>query len=131
MLELKKTYDITPYVPEILGGQLQTIKLIGLMGYDQARLMTQTDLLDLHSKLIGNIDMLPENVNELTYYLFEDKDQNKIVIAKEYIDLYTVSETSLVNITIKIRGTSLNMVDVLKLRLLEIGITDFDIYPVS
>jgi len=125
--ELYKTYDITPYVPEVLGPKLIAVKVDGIMPYDQAKKLSNVNLYDLHNELLGKIDMLPENIRELTYILFKDASGRELILAQEYIDLFELSETELTDLIVRIRNTSTNMKQVINLRLLELGFKDFDI----
>ena len=123
--ELDKVYNFTTLAPSILGGSYTTQKVIGIIKAKQAK--QYRDIYTLHEQLIGVIPSLPANINDLTYILLEDSLGELMVIANEYVDLFSIFLVTTVNIRVEIPDTNTATLNVIRTRLAELGILNFNV----
>jgi len=123
--ELDKVYNFTSLAPALLGGSYTNLKVAGILKAKQAK--EYRDIYTLHEQLIGVIPTLPNNINDLTYILFTTPTGEYVVLANEYIDQFTVVVVTTINVKVEIPDTTTNMLAIIRTRLTELGIVNFNI----
>jgi hypothetical protein len=124
-LEYGKVYNFTTLAPSILGGDYKVIKVKGIISAEEAT--KKRDVHTLHEMLKPVITALPEKVYDCKYYLLENSDKEQFVLANEYIDMFSVTEVSSINIRIELLDANSDDTAILRNRLLELGYSNIKI----
>lgn len=125
-MKINKSYNFSTLVPSVLGGNYKNMKVKAILSDKEA--IKYRDILTLHRTLKPLITSLPTNPQDCTYVLLESFDKaTNILLALEYIDMYSIVEVKSTNITITLRDTVDTDVSILRTRLLELGYSNFSI----
>lgn len=125
-MKINKSYNFSTLVPSVLGGNYKNMKVKAILSDKEA--IKYRDILTLHRTLKPLITSLPTNPQDCTYVLLESFDKaTNILLALEYIDMYSIVEVKSTNITITLRDTVDTDVSILRTRLLELGYSNFTI----
>ena len=124
--ELKKSYNFSTLAPTQLGGDYSNMKVKAILTSDNA--VAYRDVATLHQTIKSVISNLPDSISDLTYILFEDLDKSTLVLPIEYIQTDSILEVQTVNARIDIPDISSDDITTLKVRLQELGYTNFKIY---
>lgn len=123
--ELKKVYNFQTLAPTIIGNEHTNMKVKAILTSDNA--LKFRDIATLHQTVKNIISGLPESITDLTYVLFETVDKENVVLALEYINTDSITEVTSVNIRINIMRCTTEDISMLRLRLQELGYTNFTI----
>lgn len=128
LFNINKSYNLTTLAPTLLGGDYKDLKVRSLLSASEA--VKYREIYSLHEAVKGIVDSIPDNVNDCTYVLFEMNDINKtpLLLAIEYIDIYSIVEVETVNIGIKIYNSDSENIALIRTTLKEIGLKDMEIY---
>lgn len=124
-MRLNRRYNFTTYVPHVLGGEYKNCKVKAIMSDVEA--VKYRDIMSLHRTLKPLITALPTNPQDCTYVLLENIDKETILLALEYIDMYSIEEVVSTNINVVIRNTTDADASIIRARLLELGYNDLSI----
>ena len=80
--QLGKTYNFKTLSPVILGSEYKNQKVIGIFNSTEA--MKYGDIQTTYALVSKQISTLPK-INDLTFVLFESLDQDKTILALEYL----------------------------------------------
>lgn len=123
--QLNKSYNFRTLAAALLNHEYKNQKVVGIMNAKEA--VKYRDIQTLHSNVSKMVTNLPQDINKLTFLLFENMDREKQVLALEYIDPNSIVEITTFNIRIDIRNANTEDLSLLRYRLLELGYTNFDI----
>lgn len=123
--ELKKSYNFSTLAPTLLGNQYKNMKVKAILTSGNA--LIYKDIATLHQQVKSSIAGLPDSITDLTYILFENTNNEEMVLALEYIDSGSITEVSSLNIRIEIGDCTVEDISVLRTRLQELGYTNFKI----
>jgi hypothetical protein len=124
----KKVYSFSTLAPSQLGDVHTNMKvIIGEMTADAA--VMYRNVRTLHNNLKSVIPGLPSSADDCTYILFEKQDttKEKIVLAYEYIDIYTISEVQSVSAVYTFPEITTDKIAIISTRLRELGIYNFQV----
>ena len=125
-LKIDNVYDVTTLAPIALGGTYTHLKVV-IEGMTSKQAIKFRDIHTMHSAVKGEIPGIPESVTDLKYVLFEDSNGDDLLLAIEYLDIFTIVNVEVTNVRIEIFDTGLTTVGVISTRLRELGITNFTI----
>lgn len=107
-LTLGNTYAFNTINATILGDQYNNLKLLGIISIDEA--LKYSDVATIWQQLKSADNTLPnKDAKFITYYLFTNSDNKKIVMGREWIDEDTFTAVTEVNTQITIFGIPTNM----------------------
>jgi hypothetical protein len=124
-LEINKVYNFTTLAPSRLGSVYNEMRVKSIMSATEA--MKYRDIHTLHNNLIPVISNIPVNTGDCTFVLFENTDNEKVVLAIEYLDPASIILVTSVNIRIEITDATSEDISLINMRLKELGYTNFDI----
>lgn len=124
--ELNKSYNYTTIAPIILGGTFKNQKVKAILTAEEA--IKYRDITTLHETMKTTSNPLPLDVNDLTYLLFETIDADTQILALEYIEPYSIELVSTINVRIDLLDTEAPTIAIVRARLKELGIQNFNIY---
>lgn len=124
-MRLQRSYNFTTLAPSVLGGNYKNMKVKALLTDREA--VKYRDIMSLHRTLKPLITALPSNPQDCTYVLLENINKENILLALEYIDMYSIEEVVSTNINVLIRGTTDMDVSIIRTRLIELGYSDLTI----
>lgn len=122
--QLGKTYNFKTLSPVILGSEYKNQKVIGIFNSTEA--MKYGDIQTTYALVSKEISTLPK-INDLTFILFESLDQDKTILALEYLDVNTIVEVTTFNLNIVINNASTEDTSIITNMLKELGYTNFKI----
>lgn len=126
MMLINKSYNFTTLAPVILGANYTNMKVIAILNSKEA--IKYRDIKTLHDLVSKTITSLPKSTVDLTYYLFENENNEKLVFALEYIEPTSIVQVQTVNIRIDVKNTTTEDLALLRKYLVEVGYNNFDIY---
>lgn len=120
---LKKTYNFRTLSPVILGAEYKNMKVISILANTEA--VKYSDISTLHTTIKNDtaypISGLPSNVTDLTYILFQNASGDKVVMASEYIDPYSITEVVALNAVVTVNNITSADMSVIRTILAEAG----------
>ena len=122
--QLGKTYNFKTLSPVILGSEYKNQKVIGIFNSTEA--MKYGDIQTTYALVSKQISTLPK-INDLTFVLFESLDQDKTILALEYLDVNTIVEVTTFNLNIVVNNASTEDTSIIINMLKELGYTNFTI----
>lgn len=122
--QLGKTYNFKTLSPVILGSEYKNQKVIGIFNSTEA--MKYGDIQTTYALVSKQISTLPK-INDLTFILFESLDQDKTILALEYLDVNTIVEVTTFNLNIVVNNASTEDTSIITNMLKELGYTNFTI----
>ena len=122
--QLGKTYNFKTLSPVILGSEYKNQKVIGIFNSTEA--MKYGDIQTTYALVSKQISTLPK-INDLTFVLFESLDQDKTILALEYLDVNTIVEVTTFNLNIIVSNASTADTSIITNMLKELGYTNFTI----
>lgn len=122
--QLGKTYNFKTLSPVILGSEYKNQKVIGIFNSTEA--MKYGDIQTTYALVSKQISTLPK-INDLTFVLFESLDQDKTILALEYLDVNTIVEVTTFNLNIVVNNASTEDTSIITNMLKELGYTNFTI----
>ena len=122
--QLGKTYNFKTLSPVILGSEYKNQKVIGIFNSTEA--MKYGDIQTTYALVSKEISTLPK-INDLTFILFESLDQDKTILALEYLDVNTIVEVTTFKLNIVINNASTEDTSIITNMLKELGYTNFKI----
>ena len=122
--QLGKTYNFKTLSPVILGSEYKNQKVIGIFNSTEA--MKYGDIQTTYALVSKEISTLPK-INDLTFILFESLDQDKTILALEYLDVNTIVEVTTFNLNIVVNNASTEDTSIITNMLKELGYTNFTI----
>lgn len=122
--QLGKTYNFKTLSPVILGSEYKNQKVIGIFNSTEA--MKYGDIQTTYALVSKEISTLPK-INDLIFILFESLDQDKTILALEYLDVNTIVEVTTFNLNIVINNASTEDTSIITNMLKELGYTNFKI----
>ena len=122
--QLGKTYNFKTLSPVILGSEYKNQKVIGIFNSTEA--MKYGDIQTTYALVSKQISTLPK-INDLTFVLFESLDQDKTILALEYLDVNTIVEATTFNLNIIVSNASTADTSIITNMLKELGYTNFTI----
>ena len=122
--QLGKTYNFKTLSPVILGSEYKNQKVIGIFNSTEA--MKYGDIQTTYALVSKQISTLPK-INDLTFILFESLDQEKTILALEYLDVNTIVEVTTFNLNIIVNNASTEDTSIITNMLKELGYTNFTI----
>ena len=122
--QLGKTYNFKTLSPVILGSEYKNQKVIGIFNSTEA--MKYGDIQTTYALVSKQIATLPK-INDLTFVLFESLDQDKTILALEYLDVNTIVEVTTFNLNIVVNNASTEDTSIITNMLKELGYTNFTI----
>ena len=122
--QLGKTYNFKTLSPVILGSEYKNQKVIGIFNSTEA--MKYGDIQTTYALVSKQISTLPK-INDLTFVLFESLDQDKTILALEYLDVNTIVEVTTFNLNIIVNNASTEDTSIITNMLKELGYTNFTI----
>lgn len=78
-------YTLTTKYTYALGAVYKSVKLVGTMTDWRLTSKLKSDILSEYTRLSHLDTSLPE-IEDLTFYIFKEKDDNVVILAKEYIE---------------------------------------------
>ena len=106
MFRHKKVYNFTTLAPEVLGEVYKNMKVKkGSIGLEDA--VRYGNVIDLNTKLKIFIPNLPKPSDD-EYVLFETVTGEEVILSYSWIDLSSIQQTSVVNLTISITNIDLS-----------------------
>lgn len=122
--QLGKTYNFKTLSPVILGSEYKNQKVIGIFNSTEA--MKYGDIQTTYALVSKQISTLPK-INDLTFILFESLDQDKTILALEYLDVNTIVEVTTFNLNIIVNNASTEDTSIITNMLKELGYSNFTI----
>lgn len=122
--QLGKTYNFKTLSPVILGSEYKNQKVIGIFNSTEA--MKYGDIQTTYALVSKQISTLPK-INDLTFILFESLDQDKTILALEYLDVNTIVEVTTFNLNIVVNNASTEDTSIITNMLKELGYINFTI----
>ena len=122
--QLGKTYNFKTLSPVILGSTYNNQKVIGIFNSTEA--MKYGDIQTTYALVYKEVPTLPK-VNDLTFILFESLDQDKTILALEYLDINTITEVTTFKLNIVINNANTEDTSIITNALKELGYTNFKI----
>lgn len=122
--QLGKSYNFKTLSPVILGSEYKNQKVIGIFNSSEA--MKYGDIQTTYSLVAKEITTLPK-INDLTFILFESLDQNKTILALEYLSINTIVEVTTFKLNITINNANTEDTSIITNVLKELGYNDFKI----
>lgn len=122
--QLGKSYNFKTLSPVILGSEYKNQKVIGIFNSSEA--MKYGDIQTTYSLISKEISTLPK-INDLMFVLFESLDQDKTILALEYLDINTIVEVTTFDLNITIKNASTEDTTIITNVLKELGYNDFKI----
>lgn len=106
-IEMKNngTYNFKTIVPLVCNEYYNGLKLLGIVNSTIAR--TYYDIDSLHMSIKQHYSNIKTETDNLTWCLFKSGD-NTIVLAKEYIDLNSVTETTSIQLNVLIKNITID-----------------------
>lgn len=124
-MEFKKRYNFVTLAPAMLGNSFKAMRVLSIMDARDAQAFN-SDVFTTHQNLKNVISNLPV-ITDCTFYKFEDALGNIKVFALEYIDLNSIVLVNSVNVRVDILDTDTTMVSMIRDRLKELGINNFNV----
>lgn len=125
ILKLNRRYTFSTVAPTMLGAEYKNVKVKALLDSNEA--IKHRDITTLHNNMKAIVPTLPQ-LNDCTFVLFETTNNEKLLLALEYIDIYSIVEVATTNIRVDIPNSDSDTISLIRNRLLELGITNFNIY---
>lgn len=122
--QLGKSYNFKTLSPVILGSEYKNQKVIGIFNSSEA--MKYGDIQTTYSLVAKEITTLPK-INDLTFILFESLDQDKTILALEYLSINTIVEVTTFKLNIIINNANTEDTSIITNVLKELGYNDFKI----
>jgi len=119
MVNINKVYNFSTLAPAVLGSDFKDMKVIAILTAKEA--VKYRDIQTLHNTLKPIITALPTSVNDCSYVLFENIDNEKVLLALEYIDMFSIQEVVSTNIRVEIYNTNTDDVSIIRNRFIELG----------
>ena len=124
-MEFKKRYNFVTLAPAMLGNSFKAMRDLSIMDARDAQ-ACNSDVFTTHQNLKNVISNLPV-ITDCTFYKFEDALGNIKVFALEYIDLNSIVLVNSVNVRVDILDTDTTMVSMIRDRLKELGVINFNV----
>ena len=128
--ELNQEYNLYTIEPTILGNEYKSMKLLSIMNLAQA--VVHSDIHTVYQQLISvGVTFTNTDLSTMTFLLFQSKDGDKIVLAKEWIDLPNVIKVTTLNSIFTFTNISTDDKMVIEQALKELGYRNYttqDIY---
>ena len=120
-LKIGRYYNFSLYTNSVLGSTFHSLKLIGILDYNNALKFGNVVL--LHKEISPYLPIFSNlDYTKYTYYLFEGKDK-KYIIADAWIIPDSVEEVDVVTYTLKLSNVNNTQLEVIKNQLRILGIT--------
>ncbi|MGE3591395.1 MAG: phage DNA polymerase-associated SH3 family protein [Arcobacter sp.] len=119
MVNINKVYNFSTLAPAIIGSDFKDMKVRAILTAEEA--VKYRDIQTLHNTLKPIITALPTSVNDCSYVLFENIDNEKVLLALEYIDMFSIQEVVSTNIRVEIYNTNTDDVSIIRNRFIELG----------
>lgn len=124
--ELNKTYNYSTIAPILIGSDYKAQKVKAIFTAQEA--IKYRDITTLHETMKTAVPTLPTSINDCTYILFQTDDNETHILALEYIDTFSIELVETINIRIDIPDANINTMSLLRTRLKELGVDNFNIY---
>ena len=122
---INKRYNFNTLVPQILGNNYESMKVLSIMTAKEA--VKYRDVQTVNSGVLTSIAGLSDDIDDLTFILFESSDGVKVVLANEWIEQSSVSEVSSTILKITVSVTDTDDIVVIRDNLIAAGFREFKI----
>jgi len=128
MFQINNVYNFATIAPTILGAQYNNMTVKGILTIDEA--IKQSDVVTTHEAVKAVSAVLPVSPNNMIFILFVDGTGNTLIMAQDYITPTSIVLVTSVTINIQINNATTAMEPLLRMRLAELGITNFTLTAV-
>jgi len=128
MFQINNVYNFATIAPTILGAQYNNMTVKGILTIDEA--IKQSDVVTTHEAVKAVSAALPVSPNNMIFILFVDGTGNTLIMAQDYITPTSIVLVTSVTINIQINNATTAMEPLLRMRLAELGITNFTLTAV-